>query len=506
MATCPDCLKHLEDGTETCPDDGATLVPDAVMAEHAKNEIAPGAMVGEYRIEAKIGEGGFGSVYRAVHPLIGKPVAIKLLSRAYSDNPQIVSRFISEARAVNQIRHKNIVDIFSFGALADGRQYFVMELLQGSPLDGSLEQRGHLEVGELMPVLRGVLKALIAAHTAGLVHRDLKPENVFLCVDDEGVVTPKLIDFGIAKLLGDESVEHKTRTGTPMGTPYYMSPEQCRGKNVDHRTDLYAIGAMIHVLLTGQKPFTGDSAMDLLYKQMAEAPPKLSDHRQGLPQALEDIVLRLLAKKPEDRPQTAAETLALLEAAIGSERGELSLSAGRNSSHVAGIGAAKTELVSQLAPAAPAATNASLSSVEVERSPTPSRSTSPLLLIGVGAGAVVAIAAAAFFVGGAGKSSVGSESAAPGAATAQSATAQSTPSPTAEKSVVVTPAVTNSASASTSAAVDRPSPTPLVTASPTARPTAVVTQAPTSPDPAATAKPTTPKPVATFNPNEVIFE
>jgi serine/threonine-protein kinase len=290
MATCPDCLKHLEDGTETCPDDGATLVPDAVMAEHAKNEIAPGAMVGEYRIEAKIGEGGFGSVYRAVHPLIGKPVAIKLLSRAYSDNPQIVSRFISEARAVNQIRHKNIVDIFSFGALADGRQYFVMELLQGSPLDGSLEQRGHLEVGELMPVLRGVLKALIAAHTAGLVHRDLKPENVFLCVDDEGVVTPKLIDFGIAKLLGDESVEHKTRTGTPMGTPYYMSPEQCRGKNVDHRTDLYAIGAMIHVLLTGQKPFTGDSAMDLLYKQMAEAPPKLSDHRQGLPQALEDIV------------------------------------------------------------------------------------------------------------------------------------------------------------------------------------------------------------------------
>ena len=500
MATCPDCLKRLEDGTATCPDDGATLVPDAVMAEHAKNEITPGAMVGEYKIEAKIGEGGFGSVYRAVHPLIGKPVAIKLLSRAYSDNPQIVSRFISEARAVNQIRHKNIVDIFSFGALADGRQYFVMELLQGSPLDSWLEQRGHLEVNELLPVLRGVLKALIAAHAAGLVHRDLKPENVFLCVDDEGVVTPKLIDFGIAKLLGDESVEHKTRTGTPMGTPYYMSPEQCRGKNVDHRTDLYAIGAMIHVLVTGQKPFTGDSAMDLLYKQMAEAPPKLSDHRQGLPQALEDIVLRLLAKKPDDRPQTAAETLSLLEAALGAERGELSLSGGRNTSSVAVIGAARTELVSQVGPAAPAATNASLSSVEVERSPAPTRSTSPLLLIGVGAGAVVAIAAAAFFVGGAGKSPAASESAAPGAATAQSS-----PAPTAEKSVVVTPATTSTASSSASS-VERTIPVPPTTTSPTARPTAVVPQATTSPEPTAIAKPTAPKPAATFNPNEVIFE
>jgi serine/threonine-protein kinase len=325
MPTCPDCRKRHHDGLATCPDDGATLVPDALFAELAKNEIVAGSMVGEYRVEAKIGEGGFGAVYRAVHPLIGKSVAIKLLSRAYSEDPQIVSRFIAEARAVNQIRHKNIVDIFSFGSLPDGRQFYVMELLVGRPLDTLLEEKGFLQPREVLPIMRGVLRALAAAHAAGLVHRDLKPENVFLCSDEDGVVTPKLIDFGIAKLLGDESVEHKTRTGTPMGTPYYMSPEQCRGKNVDHRTDLYAIGAMLHVMLTGKRPFTGDSAMDLLFKQMSEAPPRLSDHRPGLAPGLEELVLALLAKDAAKRPQTAKETLERLEAALGDTPERLSM-------------------------------------------------------------------------------------------------------------------------------------------------------------------------------------
>jgi serine/threonine protein kinase len=333
MASCPECASSYDDKVIACPNDGAALVPDELMVK-VSTELSPGTMVGEYRVEEKIGEGGFGEVYRGVQPVIGKPVAIKVLGPELSRSPQVVSRFIAEARAVNQIRHKNIVDIFSFGALPDRRQYFVMELLDGLPLDAYLKKRKHLEPGELLPILRGVLRALAAAHQAGIAHRDLKPENVFLVFDDEGTVSPKLIDFGIAKLLGDESVEHKTRTGTPIGTPYYMSPEQCRGKKVDHRTDLYSVGAMIHVMLTGKRPFDGDSAMDLLYKQMVEAPPRMSEVRPGVPETLDALVLRMLSKSPDDRPATAVDALRELEEALSaagvavSDPGRVSIVAG----------------------------------------------------------------------------------------------------------------------------------------------------------------------------------
>src|SRR5262249_42907069 len=185
--------------------------------------------VGEYRTESKLGEGGFGGVYNAVHPLIGKSAAIKVLSRQFSSNPQMVSRFIAEARAVNQIRHRNIIDIFSFGQLADGRQYYVMELLDGVPFDRYLAEHKRLTLTQAAPILRGVARALDAAHGKGILHRDLKPENVYLVFDEDGGVEAKLLDFGLVKLLGDPSGSHRTKTGTPMGTPYYMSPEQCRG-------------------------------------------------------------------------------------------------------------------------------------------------------------------------------------------------------------------------------------------------------------------------------------
>ncbi|MFO0619194.1 MAG: protein kinase [Polyangiaceae bacterium] len=361
MASCPQCKTRYADDVHECAADGATLVPDRVIEQLEKNEITPGTMIGEYRVRKKIGEGGFGAVFEAVQPVIGKPVAIKLLSRSFSDDPAIVSRFIAEARAVNQIRHKNIVDIFSFGALPDGRQYFVMELLSGEPLDERLRTKGHFELAEIAPILRGVLRALVAAHAAGLVHRDLKPENVFLAIDEDGVITPKLIDFGIAKLLGDERREHKTRTGTPIGTPYFMSPEQCRGKNVDHRTDIYSIGAMLHMLLTGRRPFDGDSAMDVLYKQMVDPPPRLSAHREGIPRPVEEFVLRMLEKDANARPQTMAEVLRQLDALAGTpERASIPILAsgiGKGRESIADLESAKTSIggpALSLAEAAPA--------------------------------------------------------------------------------------------------------------------------------------------------------
>jgi serine/threonine-protein kinase len=315
MATCPSCRAHYPDDVATCARDGAALLVDEAFAS-ADGELTAGTMLGEYRVEAKIGEGGFGAVYRAVHPLIGKMAAIKVLNRQYSSNPQMVSRFIAEARAVNQIRHRNIIDIFSFGSLGDGRQYYVMELLEGKTFDGYLRERGALPPSEALPILQRIGRALDAAHAAGIAHRDLKPENVFLVFDEDGGVFPKLLDFGIAKLLADSGALHKTRTGTAMGTPYYMSPEQCRGKDVDHRADVYSFGIMVHEVLTGRVPFDGEAVMDILVKQTTQAPPRMSAVNPALSPELDAPVLQMLEKDPARRPTSIGVAMeALIQAA-----------------------------------------------------------------------------------------------------------------------------------------------------------------------------------------------
>jgi serine/threonine-protein kinase len=257
-------------------------------------------------------------VYRAVHPLIGKGVAIKVLNRQFSANPEMVSRFIAEARAANQIRNKNIIDIFGFGALPDGRQYYVMELLEGMTLDRYLAQRGRLSPAEAIPILRGVARALDAAHATGIVHRDLKPENIFLEVDEDRGIVPKLLDFGIAKLMDEAEASHRTRTGVPIGTPHYMSPEQCRGLRVDHRTDVYSFGIVAYQLLTGNVPFPGDSYMDIMFKHASETPARISEACPGLPNALDLPIRRMLEKQAENRPSSVGEAL---ESLAGAARG-----------------------------------------------------------------------------------------------------------------------------------------------------------------------------------------
>ena len=279
------------------------------MTESTRTTLALGTLVGEYRVEAKIGEGGFGTVYRAVHPLIGKSAAVKVLSHELSSKPEAVARFVSEARAVNQIRSRSIVDIFAFGALPDGRQYFVMELLQGAPLEDHLKAKGKLGVAETLSILAGVVRGLDAAHQSGIVHRDLKPENVFLTVDEEGGTVPKLLDFGIAKLTGQTASSVKTRTGVPMGTPYYMSPEQCQGHSIDLKTDIYALGVMVFQLLTGHFPFVAETVMQMMFKHVHEAPPRPSEVEPGVPQALDLPILAMLAKDPAQRPASAGAAL-----------------------------------------------------------------------------------------------------------------------------------------------------------------------------------------------------
>jgi serine/threonine protein kinase len=316
MATCPECRRWYPETAESCEADGTTLVPDATFTS-VERDLSPGEIVGEYRIERRIGRGSFGVVYAAVHPVIGKAAAVKILTLQCSANPHTVSRFISEARAVNQIRHRNIVDIFSFGALPDGRQYYVMELLDGEPLDQYLAAHAPLPPAAALPILDRIARALDAAHGAGIVHRDLKPANVFLAVDADGVQYPKLLDFGIAKLTREEEqyTGYRTHTGAMLGTPYYMSPEQCRGETVDHRTDIYAFGVMVHEMLSGELPFDGESLLKIMTMQTTAPPPRVSKQNAALAPEFDAPVLHMLEKQPANRPRSAGEAFRELHAA-----------------------------------------------------------------------------------------------------------------------------------------------------------------------------------------------
>jgi len=295
--------------SEATPDLPATAVVDP--------DLVAGQAVGEYQVESKIGQGGFGAVFKAVHPLIGKVVAIKVLARRFSVDPDMLSRFVAEARAVNQIRHHNIIDIFSFGQLEDGRHYYVMEYLDGMALDALIERDRRIAPADALPILRAIARALDAAHAKGIAHRDLKPENVFLATDPDGGWFPKLLDFGIAKLMAPEDgLKHKTGTGVPLGTPYYMSPEQCRGRDVDHRTDYYAFGIVAYRMLCGMFPFDGDDYMSILMKQIGEQAAPPSSHAPELPVGVDDAVAWLMQKDPSQRPPNLITAVRALESAF----------------------------------------------------------------------------------------------------------------------------------------------------------------------------------------------
>ncbi|NUP07020.1 MAG: serine/threonine protein kinase [Polyangiaceae bacterium] len=285
--------------------------------EGSKDDLPVGTLVGEYRIEGVIGEGGFGTVYRVIHPIIGKTAAIKVLKRELSSNGEMVSRFIAEARAVNQIRHRNIIDIFAFGVLPDGRHYYVMEFLEGVSLETHLRSHGgRLAVADALAILRPLARALHAAHARGIAHRDIKPENVLLTFGDEGETLPKLLDFGIAKLAGDGASKHRTAPGVQMGTPAYMAPEQVHGKPSDYRADIYTFGAMVFEILTGRLPFDGHSAMDVMIKHVSAPAPHMSQTAQDLPPELDAPVLHMMAKEPDERPSSLLEAIdALVEGA-----------------------------------------------------------------------------------------------------------------------------------------------------------------------------------------------
>src|SRR5262245_47403924 len=257
-----------------------------------------------------------GVVYLGHHTLLGRRAAIKVLLPELSARGDIVNRFFNEARAVTTISDPGIVQVFDFGYHTDGSAYIVMEFIDGEPLDRRLARLGRLPVAEALRMCRQIAASLAAAHAQGIIHRDLKPENIYLVPDGEVASgeRSKILDFGIAKLSDDNPGKLKTNTGALMGTPIYMSPEQCRGlADLDHRSDIYSLGCVLFHLLTGHPPFEGEGMGDIIAAHIREPAPAPSSRSQDVSPSVDALVLRCLAKAPAERYQTMQE----LATAIG---------------------------------------------------------------------------------------------------------------------------------------------------------------------------------------------
>jgi len=267
-------------------------------------------LAGRYRLDAVVGEGGMGTVYSAERLDGGGRVAIKRLHAHLVKEEQIAARFRREAMAADEIGHPNIVDVVELGEAEDGGLFMALELLEGRDLANEIAETGPLRVGNIVHVISQVCDALDAAHDKGIVHRDLKPENIFLIERDGDPHFVKLLDFGISKFREaiDGGVTSMTRTGTTVGTPYYMAPEQAQAKkDVDRRVDVYALGVIAFRALTGQHPFDDESYPMLVLKICTEAPPPITRYRDDVPMDFDAVVRKCLAKKREDRFETAAE-------------------------------------------------------------------------------------------------------------------------------------------------------------------------------------------------------
>jgi len=276
--------------------------------------------IGPYRLLGRIGTGGMGAVYEGIHEAIERRVAIKILHAAHASQPSVVTRFFNEARAVNRIEHPGLVQISDHGQLADGTLYIVMEYLRGVTLKQRLRDNGgRLGLSEALRLAKQVASALAAAHAKNIVHRDIKPENIMIVPDPE---TPdgeraKLLDFGIAKLV-EEVQEPGSQTSTDqiIGTPLYMSPEQCRGgASIDAKADVYSLGVLLYHLVGGRPPFLGAGNGELLAKHIYEEPPPLQEFAPEAPAALADFIHKLLRKDKQQRP-TMQEVFGELEALV----------------------------------------------------------------------------------------------------------------------------------------------------------------------------------------------
>jgi serine/threonine protein kinase len=357
-----------------------------------------------YRILRKLGEGGMGSVYLAEHVVIEKKFALKVLAPELARRPDLVARFLQEARSASRIGHENVIDISDFGQSADGLVFIAMEFLDGKDLGEIVRGQGALSWEDARGIVLQICRALRAAHDKNIVHRDMKPENIFLIQREGQPHFVKILDFGIAKVMGlDPNGPRLTRTGMIFGTPEYMAPEQAEGKDTDHRADIYAVGCILYHLITGQTPFIAESFMTMLTKHLMEdpVPPSVRRPDLAIPPEMDALVLKALEKDRDKRWQSMAELLEAVSACPGpASVGPVQAVAGQTK-EMGGADAAaamhvlrakstgqETEKLSR------GAIDVALSSSsEIPRATTPRSKSKTMLLVvaGVGIGVVVAV-------------------------------------------------------------------------------------------------------------------
>jgi len=313
---CADCGQRFGLDAMFCPFDGGALAIGEWT--DATDPLIGQTVDGRYSVVKLVGEGGMGKVYEVRHLALDRAFAMKALRRDLAGEGDLSDRFIQEAKTTASVRHPNIVSITDFGRLGDGVPYFVMELLVGETLAKVLKAGGPIPAARAVRIIRQVAGALGAAHAAGIVHRDMKPENVFLVGGLAGGVPSddvRVVDFGAAKILGSSRL---TKTGIVFGTPHYMSPEQASGTPVDHRADVYALGIIMYEMFTGRVPFEADTYMGVLTQHMFVAPVPPSQISAAARElgALEEITLRALEKKPEDRYASMADLVAAIDEVV----------------------------------------------------------------------------------------------------------------------------------------------------------------------------------------------
>ena len=311
MLHCPTCGRHYPAELEICPEDQTPLQADSTVAGAPVDPLLGHTLDEKYLLEEQLGIGGMGTVYRARHLLIDRPVAIKVLNQRFVEDEAARTRFRREARAAGRLQHTNAVTVTDFGESQDGYVYLVMELLEGRTLRDVLAKEAPFDAARAVSLMMQISAAVAAAHEAGIIHRDLKPANIFIVQRAEVPAVVKVLDFGIAKLAAEafeeDDVLTLTQVGVMIGTPRYMSPEQCDGAELTPAADVYSLGCILYEMLTGTVPFSGSSPLAIAMKHTSESPRSPREFVATIPPALEELVLHTLEKRPEDRPANAAE-------------------------------------------------------------------------------------------------------------------------------------------------------------------------------------------------------
>jgi eukaryotic-like serine/threonine-protein kinase len=311
MKVCPVCGKEYSDTSTLCSVDAAVL-------KSADDPLLGQTLAEKYLIEELIKRGGMGAVYRGRHVLMDKTVAIKVLRPSLAGDDEVVARFSREAKAASRISHPHAVNVTDFGESENGVVFLVMEYLDGRTLKETIKSEGPIAPERVVEIVRQVTGALDAAHQQGVVHRDLKSDNIMLSLTNGGDWA-KVLDFGIAKIMAPEGGRDIdiTSPNLVVGTPQYMSPEQCsQATSIDARSDVYSLGVIVYEMLSGQLPFMGESATAIMIKQVQDQPPSILSARPELPKAIEAVVNKALAKQPVDRFQTAGEFSTALAGAV----------------------------------------------------------------------------------------------------------------------------------------------------------------------------------------------